>query len=73
VIRGPDPQWFAPVRDHFRGQGPLPAELPHASEWSWAGTEFDSVIDNNGSLDELYVQITDLVTDLRPAKANLAA
>jgi len=73
VVRGADPQWFAPVRDYFRGQGLLPADLPHASEWSWAGTEFDSIIDNNGSLDELYSQVTDLVTDLRLARVDQAA
>ena len=73
VVRGPDPHWFRPVRDYFRGQGLLPTELPHASEWAWAGTEFDSVIDNNGSLDELYTQVTDLVTDLRLAKVDQAA
>jgi hypothetical protein len=50
----------------------LPPDLPHQSEWAWAGTEFDRVICNDGSLDDLYRQITDLVQDLRGAKADLA-
>lgn len=35
----------------------------HASETSWVGTDFDAVIDNNGSLDDLYQQIKNLVQD----------
>ena len=37
--------------------------MPHASEWAWAGTEFDAVIDNNGSMDDLYQHLNDLVQD----------
>jgi hypothetical protein len=33
----------------------------HASEYSWIGTEFDAEIDNNGSVDDLYRQIKNLV------------
>ena len=33
----------------------------HASETAWVGTEFDSVIDNNGSIDDLYKQAESLV------------
>lgn len=35
----------------------------HASETSWVGTDFDAVIDNNGSMDDLYNQIKNLVQD----------
>jgi hypothetical protein len=73
VVRGTDPQWFTEVQEYFASHGPQPDELPHASEWAWAGTDFDRVIRNDGSLDELYQQINDLVRDLRAAKANLAA
>lgn len=73
VVRDKDPEWFTQVRSHFLYNTPLPANLPHSSEWGWAGTEFDAVIDNNGTLDELYQQITGLVQDLRAAKAGLAA
>ena len=33
----------------------------HASEWAWVGTAFDSVIDNNGSIEELYARVKLLV------------
>lgn len=68
VVRGPDPDWFQQIQDYFDGRCAQPAALPHASEWAWAGTDFDRIIDNNGSLDALYVQLNDLVRDLRPAK-----
>jgi hypothetical protein len=32
----------------------------HASETSWVGTEFDIIIDNNGSIDALYKQLKNL-------------
>jgi dephospho-CoA kinase len=42
----------------------------HASETAWVGTRFDAVIDNNGTMDQLFQQITDLLRDLRAAKAS---
>jgi hypothetical protein len=33
----------------------------HASEWAWLGNEFDHVIDNNGTIDELFKQAQSLV------------
>jgi hypothetical protein len=33
----------------------------HASEWAWVGTRFDAVVDNNGSVDELYSSLKNLV------------
>ena len=73
VMRGPDPAWFGPAQQHLIEGTPRPTELPHQSEWAWAGTRFDRVIDNNGSMDELYQQITDLVRDLRAARADPGA
>jgi hypothetical protein len=40
----------------------------HASETAWVGTGFDAVLDNNGTLDDLYQQIMHLVQDHPPAK-----
>jgi len=70
VVRGPDPEWFQQARLHLMQGAPQPSNLPHQSEWAWAGTEFDRVISNDGSLDDLYQQITDLVQDLRGARAD---
>jgi len=33
----------------------------HASEYAWIGTEFDAEVDNNGSVEDLYRQIKNLV------------
>jgi hypothetical protein len=33
----------------------------HASEWAWLGSEFDSIVNNNGTIDELYRQSAELI------------
>jgi hypothetical protein len=46
----------------------------HASETAWVGTEFDAIIDNNGSIDELYQQAKLIVSNeisLAPVDALL--
>ena len=72
VVRGPDPEWFECAKQQPEK---MPELFPgvHASEYSWAATRFDRVIQNNGSLDDLYGEITDLVRDLQHAKASLVA
>ena len=70
VIRGQDPAWFCAAREHFLTGAILPPSMPHASEWSWAGTDFDHEIHNNGTLDHLYAQINDLVRGHPGAMAN---
>jgi hypothetical protein len=81
VVRGPEPDWYeaalAANSDSHWTQGDPREALRrrgiHASETAWIGTRFDKVIANDGTLDELYAQVTDLVRDLRPATADLAA
>ena len=34
----------------------------HASETAWVGTEFDAELDNNGSIDDLYEHVKNLVS-----------
>ncbi len=72
VVRGPDPNWFFHARNHPEQMPELFPQI-HASEYSWANTVFDRVIENNGSLDELYTEITDLVRHLRDARVDRAA
>jgi hypothetical protein len=72
VMRGPDPAWFQQARNCLVQEIDPPPDLPHASEWAWAGTEFDRVIMNNGTLDDLYGQVNDLLRDLRDAKVDLS-
>ena len=65
VQRGELPWWYEfAVRAN---QGNLDAKQVieshnvHASETSWVGTEFDLIIDNNGTIDDLYKQIAMIV------------
>lgn len=41
----------------------MPQKYPniHASEWAWIGTDFDQIVDNNGSIDELFGKLKNLV------------
>jgi hypothetical protein len=39
----------------------------HVSETAWVGTQFDYEIDNNGTIDELYTNIKNLVLVAPPA------
>jgi hypothetical protein len=77
VVRGPEPDWYSIAEHANRGTEFAAVALQnlgvHASETAWIGTTFDRVIDNNGTLDELYQQVTDLVRDLRGARADPGA
>jgi hypothetical protein len=68
VVRGPDPDWYTWAELANRGvewaQTALSTIGVHASETSWIGTDFDCVIDNNGSIGDLYSQIDGLINDL---------
>jgi hypothetical protein len=48
VKRGEDPEWFTKYQSHHI----IPEDI-HASEWAWALSDFDSIIDNAGSILEL--------------------
>jgi hypothetical protein len=65
VQRGPMPDWYNLAIAANQGHNHAIQELKklkiHASETSWVGTNFDSTIDNNSSLDDLYYQVKDLV------------
>jgi hypothetical protein len=68
VVRGPEPEWYK-LAEHSNSGAPngfwSGAELAkfniHASERAWIGTEFDAVLDNNGSIDGLYAQVRSLI------------
>lgn len=74
TVRGPEPEWYntlasmqgratAGIKANYMKQFNI-----HASEWAWAGLDFDVVIENNGTLDELYSKIKDLELDLPASK-----
>jgi len=65
VQRGALPEWYEAAVDANRGSNVALNELKrlkiHASETAWVGTEFDAIIDNNSTIDELYQQAQTLV------------
>jgi len=65
IVRGENPLWYNDALIHnFTPDSTLMqtkwAEI-HASEWAWIGTEFDHIIDNNGDLKNLYLQLAEIV------------
>jgi hypothetical protein len=73
VVRGPEPDWYDAAVSQNKGPNgnatwsfskqKLQKLGIHASETSWIGTDFDAVIDNNGTLDHLYSQLNDLLVN----------
>jgi len=76
VVRGAEPAWYDSAVSVNRGpDGNSTWSLSrrrleklgiHASETAWVGTEFDAVLDNNSTLDDLYQQVKSLV--INPAQ-----
>lgn len=80
VVRGDEPEWFQDAANVNAGPCNMAWAISkmkmdqlniHASETAWVGTEFDAVLDNNGSLDALYQQVMRLVQDRPDAMADL--
>ena len=65
VKRGPLPTWYhlaVKANEGVASAREMLTDLEvHVSETAWIGTEFDTVIDNNGTIDELYNQLKNLV------------
>ena len=70
VKRGDDPVWLDHAKNFMAGEstigwaiGKIALETAnvHASEYSWVNTEFDGVLYNNASLDDLFDQVEVLV------------
>ena len=71
VVRGPEPEWYDAAISYNKGPDGnstwslsktiLDKHKIHASETAWVGTEFDAVLDNNYSIDDLYAQVISLV------------
>lgn len=70
IQRGPDPEWFPFARSYMIGptdaayytsKQVLEYKKIHASEYSWANTDFDKIIDNNSTIDNLHSQLQQLI------------
>jgi hypothetical protein len=80
VVRGPEPEWYDAAVSMNKGEvsnmsWALSKERIkhlgiHASETAWVGTEFDAVLTNDGTIDELMDKIKGLVQD-HPASTSL--
>ena len=72
VQRGPLPSWYPVAVKANAGQEMFKENLKtlgvHPSETAWAGTEFDAEIDNNDSIEELFLQLKNLAQSPRVAK-----
>lgn len=81
IRRGDEPEWYPAAVAYNRGpngnaewslsKAKLDRLGVHASEYSWIGTEFDQILDNNGTLDHLYTQVKNLAPNPHVAKENL--
>jgi hypothetical protein len=65
VQRGALPEWYDDAvsanQGHNIGINNMKLRKIHASEWAWLGSEFNHVIDNNGTIDDLFKQAQSLV------------
>ena len=77
VVRGPEPEWHEHAVNFNAGPRTVGWSIGkemldrlkvHPSEYSWVGTKFDEVIDNNGTLDHLYQQVKNLAVSPLAAK-----
>jgi len=65
VKRGPDPEWFEVAADsNLSGVNLMKTKFPevHASEYSWAGSKFAHEIENNGTIQDLYDSLEQLLS-----------
>jgi hypothetical protein len=72
VVRGPEPEWYDAAASVNRGpnknmtwalsKDKLKKLDIHVSETAWIGTKFDHVLDNNGTIDDLFNQVKTLIT-----------
>lgn len=65
VARGPDPEWFdIAAESNLTGFNHMKTAFPevHASEYSWAGSKFAHEIENNGTIQDLYDKLEQLLT-----------
>jgi len=70
VQRGELPDWYQDAVNMNEGDRNMNYALSserikrlkiHASETAWVGTKFDHILDNNATIDDLYLQVRNLV------------
>lgn len=69
IVRGADPVWLNEYLTHGRTyEFAMKYKHVHASEFSSVGWNYDRVLLNNGTLEQLYSSINDLLVGLQVAK-----
>jgi len=71
VVRGPNPKWYDAAVAYNKGpdgntmwalsKNMLDKHKVHASEYSSVGLPYDHVINNNGSIEDLYKQLESII------------
>jgi hypothetical protein len=64
IKRGPEPDWYQLALDTNIGKTSAMHDRTdiHESEWQWIGSDFDYIINNDGTIDNLKKQINDILT-----------
>ncbi len=69
IKRGEEPEWYDLALDANEGFGSAQMGMRdkgiHQSEWDWIGSDFDLVIENNGTIDELGKQVDELLLNFK--------
>ncbi len=80
VKRGEEPEWYNDAADMNAGdrcmnwmmaKTRMAALGIHASETAWVGTKFDAVLENDGSIDDLFAKVKSLVEDRQTSTETL--
>ena len=69
IRRGPEPEWYSLAEDANQGFSSATMGMAdmgiHKSEWDWIGSEFNYVIDNNGTLQDLGNEVKSMLQFFR--------
>lgn len=80
IKRGEEPSWYNAAKDYNKGMKRIGWALGrdtlekagvHASEYSWVGSKFDTVLNNDGSLDDLFNQVEEMLAPKNPELSPL--
>ena len=70
IKRGPEPDWYQAALNYNAGKRKIGWALGkeelhqkgvHPSEYSWVGSDFDTVLVNDGTLNDLFEQVEDFL------------
>ena len=75
IKRGPEPVWYDAAKDYNKGMKRIGWALGkdtlekaniHASEYSWVGSKFDTVLVNDSTINDLFKQVEEFLTPKNP-------